>query len=475
MNEKHNPQLTHEEELERAIREIRERVLARYPSGLWHGLELPDFTPVLEARDQASAKVAAIGRVNPRSGGPINGLIQAAKQLIARSLGWFVRDQVDFNYAMVRSLDSVLEGLNSINRTLKTIPQRFEPPLEEIRRETSELKDIRSHWIIWKREWEEKLGRNEVQFLRSVADLQAAYAQRTSILEQRFEERSRMLEQRFEERTSSQHKDFEGALDRSNSSMQQRFWKELEKVRVEYERIIYAEIRSIRQRPAPVAAAGVVAAETPLDIDWVHFANKFRGDAPKIAAHFASYLPYFEGCQRVLDIGCGRGEFLSSLKEKGITAVGVDLYEENIEILRESGLDAKQADVFEYLAAEGPGAFDGIFCAQVIEHLAPPQVWALVKACSRALKTGGVIVFETPNPECLAIFATHFYIDPSHQRPVPPALLCFYLEEAGFGRIDVQRFAPAYDERPELNALPASVKESFFGGLDYSAFARKLS
>jgi O-antigen chain-terminating methyltransferase len=110
----------------------------------------------------------------------------------------------------------------------------------------------------------------------------------------------------------------------------------------------------------------------------------------------------------------------------------------------------------------------------VIEHLPPAEVWRLVQACSVALKTGGVIVFETPNPECLAIFATHFYVDPSHTRPVPPALLCFYLEEAGFGRIDVQRFAPAYEERPELNALPASMKESFFGGLDYSAFAKKL-
>ncbi len=464
MNENSSPQLTHEEELELAIRQIRERVLARYPSGLWHGLELPDFTPVLEARDQANSKVAAIGRVNPRAGGLLNGLIQGAKQMIARSLGWFVRDQVDFNYAMVRSLDSVLEGLNAINRTLKTIPPRFEPPLEEIRREASELKDIRSHWVVWKREWEEKLGRNEVQFLRSVADLQAAYAQRTAV-----------LEQRFEERAAAHHKDFEGALERSNFAMQQRFWKELEKVRVEYERIIYAEIRSIRQRPVPVPLASGVVADATLDIDWVHFANKFRGDAPKIEAHFASYLPYFEGCERVLDIGCGRGEFLTSLKREGIPAVGVDLYAENIEILRGQGLDAKQADVFEYLAAEGPGAFDGVFCAQVIEHLPPAQVWALVKACAQALKTGGVIVFETPNPECLAIFSTHFYIDPSHQRPVPPALLCFYLEEAGFGRIDVQRFAPAYEERPELNALPASVKESFFGGLDYSAFARKLS
>ena len=463
MSEKTSPsQLTHEEELERAIREIRERVLARYPSGMWHGLELPDFTPVLEARDQASAKVAAIGRVNPRPGGLVNNAIQGVKQLIARSLGWFVRDQVEFNHAMVRSLDSVLEGLNGINRTLKTIPPRFEPPIEELRREAAELKDIRSNWLVWRREWEDKLGRNEVQFLRAVADLQAAYAQRTAV-----------LEQRFEQRTEAQHKDFEGALERSNFAMQQRFWNELEKVRVEYERIIYAEIRSVRQQPAAVTISAV-GSDVPVDIDWVHFANKFRGDAPKIAKHFEGYADRFAGCERVLDIGCGRGEFLTLLQSRGIKGVGVDLYEENISITKAAGLEAHRADVFEYLAEQGPGSFDGIFCAQVIEHLAPGMVWKLVQACGRALRPGGVVVFETPNPECLAIFATHFYVDPSHTRPVPPALLCFYLEEAGFGRLDVQRFAPAYEERPELNALPTSIKESFFGGLDYSAFARKL-
>jgi O-antigen chain-terminating methyltransferase len=314
---------------------------------------------------------------------------------------------------------------------------------------------------VWRREWEEKLGRNEVQFLRAVADLQAAYAQRTAV-----------LEQRFEERIVAQHKDFEGALERSNFAMQQRFWNELEKVRVEYERIIYAEIRSVRQKPASVVSGG--SSDASIDIDWVHFANKFRGDAPKIQKHFEGYVSRFEGCERVLDIGCGRGEFLSLLKERGVAGVGVDLYEENVSLLQAQGLEARRANVFEYLAEEGPGSFDGIFCAQVIEHLPPAEVWRLVQACSVALKTGGVIVFETPNPECLAIFATHFYVDPSHTRPVPPALLCFYLEEAGFGRIDVQRFAPAYEERPELNALPASMKESFFGGLDYSAFAKKL-
>ncbi len=465
MSEKTSPkQLTHEEELERAIREIRERVLARYPSGTWSGLELPDLTPVLEARDQASAKVAAIGRVNPRPGGPVNSLIQAVKGMIARMLGWFVRDQVDFNYAMVRSLDSILEGMNGLNRTLKSIPARYEAPMEELRREASELKDMRSNWVAWRREWEDKLARNEVQFLRAAADLQSSYAHRSAL-----------IEQRFEERVSSQHKDFEGALERANFTMQQRFWTELEKVRIEYERVIHAELRAVRQHRVP-AAAPVTAVDPAmaLDIDWVHFADKFRGDAAKITKHFESYAGRFEGCQRVLDIGSGRGEFLGILKSKGIAGVGVDLHDENIALTQADGLETYKADVFAYLAEQGPSAFDGVFCAQVIEHLPPAAVWKLVEACSKALRPGGVIVFETPNPECLAIFATHFFVDPSHTRPVPPALLCFYLEEAGFGRIEVNRFAPAFDERPELNALPVSVKEGFFGGLDYSAVARKL-
>lgn len=460
-------QLTHEEELERAIREIRERVLARYPSGMWHGLELPDFTPVLEARDQAAAKVAAIGRVNPRPGGLLNGFIQKAKQSIARGLGWFVRDQVEFNHATIRSLDAILEGLNALNRTLKTIPPRFEPPLAEIRRETNELKDIRSHWLLWRREWEDKLAHNEIQFLRAVADLENSYAQRTAI-----------LEQRFEQRTAQQHKDFEGALERSNFEMQQRFWKELEKVRVEYERIIYAELRAIRYRPSGLASTALPAASTAdhaMDFDWVHFAQKFRGQPDKIREHFRGYQAHFAGCTRVLDIGCGRGEFLEVLREAEIPGVGIDLNEANVQLARQQGLDARSGDVFAFLEAEGPGSFDGIFCAQVIEHLPPADVWRLVKATAAALKPGGVAIWETPNPECLAIFATHFYLDPSHTRPVPPALLAFYLEEAGFGRIEIKRFALATEDFPALRELPVSVQEAFFGGLDYYAFARKLS
>jgi O-antigen chain-terminating methyltransferase len=90
------------------------------------------------------------------------------------------------------------------------------------------------------------------------------------------------------------------------------------------------------------------------------------------------------------------------------------------------------------------------------------------------LRKGGLLAIETPNPECLAIFATHFYLDPTHTRPVPHPLLAFFLEECGMGRIEVHRFAPAAESFPEIRSLPSDFADKFFGGLDYAIIARKL-
>ena len=97
-----------------------------------------------------------------------------------------------------------------------------------------------------------------------------------------------------------------------------------------------------------------------------------------------------------------------------------------------------------------------------------------MKLLGQKLRLGALVAIETPNPECLAIFATHFYIDPTHTRPVPAPLLRFYLEESGFGGVQIERLAPAVESMPALADLPAAVRDAFFGGLDYAIFARKL-
>ena len=97
----------------------------------------------------------------------------------------------------------------------------------------------------------------------------------------------------------------------------------------------------------------------------------------------------------------------------------------------------------------------------------------MIRLAASRLERGGVIAIETPNPECLAIFATHFYLDPTHQRPVPHPLLAFYLEESGVGNIEVRSLAPAVETMPSLRSLPEDFREAFFGGLDYAIIGKK--
>jgi O-antigen chain-terminating methyltransferase len=460
------------------LREVRERVRARNPQTAAGRTEvaLPDLMPLVHARDAAMGKVAAIGSVNPRRGGPLNALVQGWKRAVARLLDWHVREQVEFNRRVIGSLDAVVETFNETNRALVEMGNRLAEiddrltarvsAVEEIARE---LTDIRTHWAEWRQEWERKLSVNEIQFLRSVADLQGG-----------FQHRATLMDANYRDAIRAQHAEFSAALERTGNEIQRRLWADLERIRLEYERLIHSELRLVRQRAAlhtpeaapPAAAPSTVPDELPFD--YARFAGKFRGPEEYVSGGQRIYVEYFRGCREVLDIGCGRGEFLELMRAAGVAARGVDLSAESVALCRQKGLAAETADLFAYLEALPEAALDGIFCSQVVEHLAPERLPMALKLCASRLSRGGVIAIETPNPECLAIFATHFYLDPTHTRPVPAALLAFYLEEFGLGGIEVAKLAPARDSMPSLGSLPADFREAFFGALDYAIIGRKL-
>jgi 2-polyprenyl-3-methyl-5-hydroxy-6-metoxy-1,4-benzoquinol methylase len=456
------------QELEAIVREIRDRVRARYPQGEARGLgvALPDLLPVLHARDAAEAKVASIGSVNPRPRGPLNAIIQWSKRQIARGLGWFVRDQIDFNRAIVSAIEANLESLNEVNRTFVAIGNRLNE-FEVLRAEASELKDIRTHWIRWREEWEKKLIANEIHFLRSVADLQA-FA----------EHRLATMEGNYRDSLTAQHAAFDRTMREGIAEVQGKLWTDLERIRLEYEKLIHEELRVVRQKaaafqPASAAVAAAPAASAP-SFDYARFADRFRGTEDYVRNGQRLYLPVFQGKRRVLDIGCGRGEFLDVMRAGGIAAHGIDLDAESVALCRSKGHQAEIADLFVYLADQPDGAFDGMFAAQVVEHLPPERLPQMIELCAAKLERGGLLVLETPNPECLAIFATHFYIDPTHTRPIPPSLMVFYFEEFGLGGIEVRRLSPAVESMSSLSELPESFREAFFGGLDYVIIGRKL-
>jgi O-antigen chain-terminating methyltransferase len=422
--------------------------------------------PLAHARDAALGKVAAIGTVNPRAGGIGNSIVQTWKRFVARVLDWHVREQVEFNRKTIACIDATLESLVETNRALVQFGDRLKAQ-EQL---GEEMKDIRNHWAEWRFEWERKLQTNEIQFLRSVADLQGGFQHRATLMDANYRDAMR-----------GQHAEFTGALERFSLDIQKRLWADLERIRLDYERLIYSELKTIRQR-AQVTSASSSNPQTsaspnppaPLGFDYGRFAERFRGSEEYVKAGQQFYLPYFAECRNVLDIGCGRGEFLEMMRAASVPAKGIDLAEESVATCRHKGLDAEVADLFVFLESLPEASLDGIFCSQVVEHLPPERLPEMVRLCATRLQRNGVIAIETPNPECLAIFATHFYLDPTHHRPVPHPLLAFYLEEFGVGNIEVRKLSPASESMPSLKSLPEDFRDAFFGGLDYAILGRKL-
>ena len=220
--------------------------------------------------------------------------------------------------------------------------------------------------------------------------------------------------------------------------------------------------------------------------DYAGFEERFRGSEADVKERQRIYVPYFEGRENVLDIGCGRGEFLELLRESGITARGVDLDPDMFLLCRGKGLDVAREDAFAYLEALPDDSVGGIFAAQVIEHLHSRRVIELVNLCHRKLAPDGPLILETPNPKCLMIFVDSFYKDPTHVQPAHPDTMQFLFEAIGFHEVDL-RFSGPVDPSLRIPSLeaPGAELEPFnrgierlnallFGFQDYAVIGRKV-
>jgi len=192
--------------------------------------------------------------------------------------------------------------------------------------------------------------------------------------------------------------------------------------------------------------------------DWHYaaFENRHRGNEEEVKKQQSRFLPYFQekGKGEILDLGCGRGEFLDLCRDNGINAQGIDLNEQMVEICRDKGLDCRKGDILESLAEKQDKTLGGIFSSQVIEHLSPAQLKKLIDLAYFKLAPGGHVVLETINPASVFALVQIFFLDLTHQKPIHPQTLKFLLESSGFEDVEIKYSHPL--EQEQLQPLPGA-------------------
>ncbi|HEY8769699.1 MAG TPA: methyltransferase domain-containing protein [Thermoleophilaceae bacterium] len=169
---------------------------------------------------------------------------------------------------------------------------------------------------------------------------------------------------------------------------------------------------------------------------YLEFESVFRGDEALVQARQETYLELLRSAPWVLDVGCGRGEFLDLLREHGIEGRGVDLDQGMTRRAQSKGHDVERTDALEYLAGFEDGSVPAIFAAQFVEHLSAEELVRFLRLAGEKTSPGGTAIFETVNPHSPAAMKA-FWVDPTHHHPLFPEVLLAHCRFAGFdsGRV----------------------------------------
>src|SRR5579872_346955 len=312
--------------------------------------------------------------------------------------------------------------------------------------------------------------------------------------------RLRVTEQELDEQVRSMNQATEAlrvAVEAEKTALREQFESEIQSIRESVKKtdLLTRQTRAMLQAqesrvsllmrrqtvgPAPVCDASENAC-AELDTLYVAFEDAFRGARNEIKERVAEYLPLLTRkgigtpLMPVLDLGCGRGEWLEVLAENGLTALGVDSNESCARECRERGLNVRTANALTFLQ-ELPEQSQGVVTAfHVIEHLPFQTLLDLLDEAVRVLKPGGVLILETPNPANLIVGSHTFYLDPTHVRPVPAELLRFFVESRGFCGVEIRPLHPFPESyRLDENTKSAAVlNDLVYGARDYAVVGER--
>jgi SAM-dependent methyltransferase len=242
-----------------------------------------------------------------------------------------------------------------------------------------------------------------------------------------------------------------------------------------------------RQAPAPAPptpegeAPGTPALTSSF---YTRFEERFRGSRDDIRELLREHLPValeaVGSDGTLLDLGSGRGEWLELLTNAGASAYGVDTSEDFVAAAEELGLDLRLEDAVRHLRSLEPGSLAAVTAFHLVEHLPLDDLVALLDAALEALRPGGLLLLETPNPLNVTVGAATFWLDPTHLRPLHPGLLSLLVEERGFAQAEVRYLHP--ERLPEPGTISGQnawllqrAADALVGPQDYAVVARRLT
>lgn len=181
------------------------------------------------------------------------------------------------------------------------------------------------------------------------------------------------------------------------------------------------------------------------DSMYSDFQDNFRGTRQEVKRRLAFYLPFAREALTAtnnglaLDIGCGRGEWLELLEKINVNARGLDLNRVMVDRCHKRHLDVIETDVMDYLRKLNNNSVSVLTGFHIVEHLPFKILISLIDESFRVIKPGGIVIFETPNPENIIVGACNFYTDPTHKNPIPPQTLEFLLKTRCFTNVEIHR------------------------------------
>jgi len=422
------------EEMQRSYRPRERSALVETEAGQPSAAELGELRAALAALCSSYALVGQTPPEPPTFRGRMGARLV---KVVQRLLFWYTPQIVHFQYSALRAFESALRA--------------FEEQSGRVQRLESELKSVRQL---------------ETDLQRERRERQAAVSAALS--------GANVLERRLE------------ALRlQTLPRMDQEIARLRAQQRVQEDRMALA-IEARNELPKLSGAVTTPRQEDPHNLDALYAAlqDEFRGSRQEIKDRLSVYLPRFaeagigRASMPILDVGCGRGEWLELLRENQLHAGGIDLNRVVLAICQERGLPVVEADAIAHLRGLPEASLGAVTAFHLIEHLELPRLLDLLDAAWHALKPGGVAIFETPNPNNMFVSSRYFYLDPTHRHPIPPALGRFLAEAHGFERVEILELHPwPVEQRVDTStggAVAARFNECFYGPQDYAIIGWKV-